>query len=178
MKKIGILLMTILLLIGCENTKNTPVNKVESFLGSYQKLDSSVLQELNHIIKKDNILTNNQKKEYQILLEKQYQNLSYKILKEQIEKDKATVEVKIEVLDYATKIEKAKQYYLDHPEEFSYSDDNIEKEESFIDYKLKEMKKASDKKQYNIIFYLQKKEGVWILEEITEEDRQKIHGLY
>ena len=45
-----------------------------------------------------------EKKEYKMLLEKQYQNLSYKIKNEEIVGNNATVEVEIEVLDYATSI--------------------------------------------------------------------------
>ena len=53
------------------------------------------------------------KEKYKDLLEKQYQNLSYKIKDEEIEKDTATVVVEIEVLDYKTAINKVKEYKND-----------------------------------------------------------------
>ena len=41
-----------------------------------------------------------------------------------------------------------------------------------------ELKKVSDKKKYNITFHLQKEDGDWVLEDISDSDREKIHGLY
>ena len=54
-------------------------------------------------------MTEEEKLEYKKLLEKQYQNLSYKIKKEIIAKDTATVDVEIEVLDYKNAINKSEK---------------------------------------------------------------------
>ena len=178
MKKILIpLFITIIFIIGCENTMNTPTNKVESFLGKYQKMDTSVLEELNNVIQEDNSMTKEQKEEYQKLLEKQYQNLSYKIKNEEVEKEKATVEVEIEVLDYKTSIDKSKKYYEEHIDEFKNDKEETDKK-TYIEYKLDELKKVNTKTKYEITFNLTKENGIWNIDNLTEIDRKKIHGLY
>ena len=79
MKKILLGLSFILLLVaGCANTMNTPTKKVEELLGKYQKMDTAVLTQLDNVIAEDTTMTDEQKKEYRSLMEKQYQNLSWK----------------------------------------------------------------------------------------------------
>ena len=80
MKKILVCLSLFLLLaVGCTNTMNTPTKKVEELLGKYQKMDSTVLAQLDSVISEDVNMSDEQKKEYRSLMEKQYQNLSYKV---------------------------------------------------------------------------------------------------
>ena len=203
MKKIIVaLFLGAFLLVGCDNTMNTPTSKVEEFLGKYQKLDKKVLTELDDVLKNEESMSEDQRKEYKILLEKQYQNLSYKIKNEEIEGDSATVDVEIEVLDYQSSIKKSKEYYAEHKDEFKddkkedsdNNDDNTLKDKaedvkdevkdifddisSFIDYKIKELKNVNDKTKYDLTFNLTKKDGNWTIDDLTNEDRQKIHGLY
>ena len=168
MKKKLLFIMTLMfLMIGCENVLNTPHNKVENFLGKYQRMDKSVLNELDTIIQKDKEMSQEQKKEYKNLLEKQYQNLSYKIKSEEINKNIATVEVEIEVLDYKTTIKTLQEKYINNSENLSY-----------LDYQIQEMKKVVHKIKYPLTFYLKKENNQWKLENLTKEDRKKIHGLY
>ena len=154
------------------------------------------------MLKNEESMSEDQRKEYKILLEKQYQNLSYKIKNEEIEGDSATVDVEIEVLDYQSSIKKSKEYYAEHKDEFKddkkedsdNNDDNTLKDKaedvkdevkdkfddisSFIDYKIKELKNVNDKTKYDLTFNLTKKDGNWTIDDLTNEDRQKIHGLY
>ena len=58
------------------------------------------------------------------------------------------------------------------------SEEAIENSAAYIDYKLKELQNVSDTTTYNITFYLTKKNGEWQLQNITDLDLQKIHGLY
>lgn len=165
--KIVILLsIFIIIIIGCDNTMNTPANKVESFIEKYQRLDKEVIDSLNNIINKDSVMNKKEKKEYLALIQKQYQNLSYKIKGEQIENNVATVEVEIEVLDYKNAINRAKKTYQQ------------EKKESLMEKRIKEMKKVSNKVKYDLTIHLKNENGIWSIEELTEEDRKKIHGLY
>lgn len=174
----------VLFIVGCTNTINTPTKRVEELLGKYQKLDSAVLAQLDNVIAEDTTMTDEQKKEYRSLMEKQYQNLSYKIKGEEITGDDASVDVEIEVLDYATSINESRKYYSEHRDEFK--DEDIDKTETviddntkYIDYKIKELKNVTDKKKYDITFNLVKdKNNNWKLEDISDIDRQKIHGLY
>lgn len=191
MKKILVCLSLFLLLaVGCTNTMNTPTKKVEELLGKYQKMDSTVLAQLDSVISEDVNMSDEQKKEYRSLMEKQYQNLSYKVKNEEIKGNNATVDVEIEVFDYATSIAESRKYYSEHKEEFKdeEKDDDtvgekveeaIDKSSKYIDYKIKQLKNVTDKKKYDITFNLSKDEdGIWKLDDISDIDRQKIHGLY
>lgn len=191
---IGFLLI---FLAGCSTSMNTPTSKVEEFLGKYQKMDDDVSVQLDEVLSKDDTMTAEQKDKYRSILEKQYQNLSYKIENEEINGEEATVDVEIEVLDYVTTIRDAKKYYEEHKEEIESSNEKeqsdndnlledavegseeaIENSAAYIDYKLKELQNVSDTTTYNITFYLTKKNGEWQLQNITDLDLQKIHGLY
>ena len=191
MKKILVCLSLFLLLaVGCTNTMNTPTKKVEELLGKYQKMDSTVLAQLDSVISEDVNMSDEQKKEYRSLMEKQYQNWYDKGKNEQIKGNNATVDVEIEVFDYATSIAEARKYYSEHKDEFKdeEKDDDtvgekveeaIDKSSKYIDYKIKQLKNVTDKKKYDITFNLSKDEdGIWKLDDISDIDRQKIHGLY
>lgn len=226
MKKIFIILLIgIFIVTGCGNNMNTPTAKVEEFLSKYQNMDSDVLAQLGDVIDEDNSMDENQKKEYRSLMEKQYQNLSYKIKDETITDDSATVDVEIEVYDYATSIRNSKKYYDEHPDEFKTEKDGNDTEKTeptldtdgdnnsrtgnnaittpregetdkddgivgeaveeiiedtslFIDYKIKELKGVTEKVKYDLTFNLSKVDGKWKVDDISEIDRKKIHGLF
>lgn len=162
---------------GCGDMSNTPTMKVEDFLGKYQSMDSDVLSQLDDVIKEDLDMDDDAKTEYKSLMEKQYQNLSYKIKNETITGDKAVVDVEIEVYDYRNAIAKAEEYRDKNKEEFldDNKNDDISK---YIKYKIDELKKVSDKRKYPITFNLHKDDGEWILDDISDSDREKLHGLY
>ncbi len=191
MKKILVCLsLFLLLVVGCTNTMNTPTKKVEELLGKYQKMDSTVLAQLDSVISEDVNMSDEQKRQYRSLMEKQYQNLSYKIKNEEIKGNSATVDVEIEVFDYATSIVESRKYYSEHIDEFNDEDDGndtvdekveetIDKSSKYIDYKIKQLENVTDKKKYDITFNLSKDDdGIWELDDISDIDRQKIHGLY
>ena len=201
MKKIGKIIISVFVLlfvlVGCSNNMSTPTNKVEEFLGKYQSMDEDVLKQLDQVIKDDDTMNDDQKDKYKALMEKQYQNLSYKIENEDIEGNSATVDVEIEVLDYATTASKAQEYYNEHKEEIEekYNDkkednDNslenagddvlqaVEESVAYINYKLEELETANDTATYDMTFYLTKEDGEWILQDISDLDRKKLHGLY
>ena len=201
MKNIGKIVVSafilLLVIVGCSNNMSTPTNKVEEFLGKYQSMDEDVLKQLDQVIKDDDTMNDDQKDKYKALMEKQYQNLSYKIENEDIEGNSATVDVEIEVLDYATTASKAQEYYNEHKEEIEekYNDkkednDNslgnagddvlqaVEESAAYINYKLEELETANDTVTYDMTFYLTKEDGEWILQDISDLDRKKLHGLY
>ena len=201
MKKFGTIVLGVgffmLLVAGCTNMMETPTTKVEEYLGKYQRLDDDVSTQLDQVLDDDNTMSDNQKDQYRALMEKQYQNLSYKIENEEINGDSATVDVEIEVLDYATTIADAKEYYQEHKDEIEKENDQeqsdndnvvedavegteeaIEKSAAFIDYKLKELESVSDTTTYTITFHLTKEDGEWQIQNLSDLDLEKIHGLY
>lgn len=163
MKKLFILTVLLsIFLFGCSTTMQTPTSKVEEFLSRYQRLDKDVLKELENMVDNEEKMTDEEKKEYKTLLEKQYQNFAYKIKKEIIAKDIATVDVEIEVLDYSTAISKSKK--------------NCEK--NIIECKIKEMKLVNNKTKYDLTITLYQEDGKWIIENLSDNDIKKLHGLY
>ena len=204
MKKIFcILLIGLFLVTGCGNSM-TPTGAVEDFLGRYQSMDSDVLAQLDSVVSNDSSMSDDQKKEYKTLMEKQYQYLSYKIKNEEIIDDTATVDVEIEVFDYATSIKKSEEYYHDNRDMFdevknSGNDNNdvdvdnnashegnvntndgniIEETKKYIDYKIEQLKQVTDKVKYTITFNLTKEDDKWVVDDISDIDRKKIHGLF
>lgn len=183
-----------LFIVGCGmKDMDSPTSVVEGFLGKYQSMDSSVLSQLDSIISNDTSMNDDQKKDYKSLMERQYQNLSYKIKDEEIDGDVATVDVEIEVFDYASSINTSREYFKDHQDEFKSDDSwngDLENENgevvggvidnlaSFIDFKIKELMDVTDKTKYDITFYLSKKDDKWILDDLNDSDREKIHGLF
>ena len=216
MKKLFIvLLLSLFIVTGCGNSM-TPTGAVEDYLGKYQSMDSEVLSQLDSVVSNDTTMSDDQKKEYKDLMEKQYQYLSYKVTNEEIIGDTATVDVEIEVYDYASSIRKSSQYYQDNRdmfEEVDNSDDNsdnnasheenvntddnnvnnnashegnvntddgniITETKKYIDYKIEQMKMVTDKIKYTITFNLSKEDDKWVVDDISDMDRKKIHGLF
>lgn len=166
MKKMLLIIVLSLFVLGCDNVMNTPSKKVESFFSRYQNLNIDVLDELDNMISRDSEMNKKEKEEYKKLLEKQYQNLSYKIKNEEVDNQTAIVDVEIEVFDYSKAINNSRKYYIEN------------NKKSYTKYKLEEMEKVTDKKKYEITFYLTKIKGIWEIENLREEDILKIHGLY
>ena len=172
---------------------DSPTSVVEGFLGKYQSMVSSVLSQLDSIISNDTSMNDDQKKDYKTLMERQYQNLSYNIKDEEIDGDVATVDVEVEVFDYASSINTSREYFKDHQDEFKSDDSwngDLENENGevvggviddlavFIDFKIKELMDVTDKTKYDITFYLSKKDDKWVLDDLNDSDREKIHGLF
>ena len=165
------------LLVGCNNVMNTPTKEVEKFLGKYQTMDDKVLTQLDGVLKSDTTMTEDQKKDYKELMKKQYQNLAYKIKDEMTDGDHAEIVTEIEVYNFAKAITEADDYLRKNNDEF-VMDDGTTDEVKFMDYKIKKIKDMKDKVTYTITFTLTKKDDVWTLDDVTDIDRQKIHGIY
>lgn len=180
MKKIILLLLSIILLTGCRTNMETPTSVVESYLKKYQDMDSSLEKNLEKIMDREK-LEDEQKSKYKSTLEKQYQNLSYKIKNEDIEDDKATVDVEIEVLDYGNTNKKSLKYFQEHQDEFvkeKVDNDKIEELKEYIEYKIEELSKTDEKIKYSMTFNLTKEDDKWVIEDVEENDLLKFYGLY
>lgn len=175
--KIVVGLALLFLIVGCNNVMNTPTKEVEKFLGKYQTMDDKVISQLDDVLESDITMTSEQKEEYKKLMKKQYQNLAYKIKDEKIDGEHAEIETEIEVYDYAKAMSSSDKYLKENKDEFVLEDGTTD-EEKFMDYKIKEMSDMKDKVTYTITFTLTKKDDNWTLDDITDIDRQKIHGIY
>ena len=179
MKKLLAIIGFALVLSGCSlgNMDNTPTKQVEEYLNNYQTLDSNVLDKLDSIVDQEVTFTDNQKSSYRDILKKHYQDLVYKIKEETINGDKATVEVEIEVDDYTKALKDASNYK--ETNESKFLDDTGNYDESiFNDYKLDLLKSNKERVKYTIYFSLNKLDGKWVLDELTETEQEKILGIY
>lgn len=179
MKKIIVFLtvfLSTILLSGC-TMDNTPTRKVENFLNNYRNLDNSVLSQMNSMIDTDNLMTTDQKSAYSEVLKRQYKDLTYTIKDERIDGDNATVTAEIEVYDFYKVTNDATLYYNENLNEFKDENGNV-LESKFIDYRIGNMKKTSDRVKYTIDFTLTKQDNTWVINDIDDITRQKIHGLY
>lgn len=179
MKKILILFLCILnlfILNGC-TMDNTPTKKVENFLNSYRNLDEKVITQMNEIVNDDILMDEVQREKYKNILKKQYQDLIYKIKDEKIDGDNALVTVEIEVYDFYKVTKDSDNFYQENQDKFKDENGNIT-QSKFIDYRLQKLKENKEKVKYTIDFNLRKVDNIWVLEEITDSIRQKIHGLY
>lgn len=162
---------------GCDNVMNTPTKRVEEFLNQYQKMDDTVLTQLDETLSEDATLTEEQKITYKEIMKNQYKNLVYTIKEETVDGDNATVKVEIEVYDYNKAMISADNYLITNQDEF-LNDDGTVNNESFMDYKIKQMKDTEEKVKYTLELTLTKKDKKWVMDDISEIDRQKIHGIY
>ena len=108
---------------------------------------------------------------------KHYQNLTYEIKDEKIDGNKATVTAEIEVTDYTNILEEADKVLKETPEKFQDESKNFD-ESKFMDYRLEKLKDASDTVTYTVNFHLTKKDGTWEMDPLSDEQEQKIHGMY
>ena len=177
-KKYLLLLVALFLISGCDNMMNTPNKKVEQFLSKYQTMDEEVLKQLDEVMDDAGNFTENQIDKYRNLMKKQYQNLSYKIKDETEDGNAAIVEVEIEVYDYGKAISEAETYLTTNKQEFINTETNEVDTEKFLDYKISKMEEMKDKITYTINFNLTKENDKWQLNDISDVDRQKLHGLY
>ena len=177
-KLIYIFIILIILTTGCTISESTPTIAVEEYMSKYQNLESNIIEDLKKYNLDDNMdMNDEQRKDYTSLLQKQYQKLKYKIKDEKTENNYATVEVEIEVFDYRNSILESEKYIEANKKEFLKEDNSIN-QDKYIDYKLKEMKKVTDKKKYTLMFTLHKQKDKWIVDNLTERDMEKLHGLY
>ena len=200
MKKVFLALFVILLSACTLGAATTPKQKVSEFLDKYKNENSDVIEDLVNTIKTDIKVADHQER-YKTLMTKQYKNMKYEIKDEIIEDNNAVVEAEITVYDYGSAIKKANEYLNSHPDEFKKEDKTTAKEEDtvttneksdetdnitatdydedkFMEYKISEMEKVTDTVKYTIEFTLTKVNGEWQLDQLSNSDIEKLHGIY
>ena len=95
-----------------------------------------------------------------------------------IDGDNATVTAEIEVYDYQTVMDDADSYLEEHKDEFYDSNKEVDNDK-YMAYKIGKLKDAKEKIKYTIYFTLTKDENnKWVLNDLSDTDRLKLHGLY
>lgn len=177
MKKIIYGLLIIMFLSGCANLMNTPTKKVEYLLSKYQSNDEEVLKQLDDTLLSDMVLTSAQKDRYKNIMKRQYKDLTYTIKNEAIDGKTAVVEVEIEVYDYAKTITDTEDKLINNADIYKDSTGEINTN-IYNDDKLTALENITDRVKYTINFTLSKVDEEWIVDDLTETERMKIHGLY
>lgn len=180
MKKNILVVFLLLLAIttGCDSMMNTPTKRVEDFLNSYQRQDDTILTQLEeNLNKNEEDLTDSQKETYKTILKKQYKDLTYTVKQETIDGNNATVTVEIEVYDYKSTLNNAELYYTQNQDKFKNEKGEVDLTK-YMDYKIEKMQETNDRIKYTLNLTLTRSNKKWIMNDITETDRQKIHGLY
>lgn len=174
MKKILITLFIILFVTGCGN--NTARNAVDTYLKKYKSLSSEVLLDMEKIIDGEN-LNKEEKDKYREVLKKQYKDLSFDIKEEEYNDEVSYVTVKIQVYDLYKAESDAHNYLENHRDEFNNSLGEYDKDK-YIMYRLDKMKDTTNRIEYTIIFTVIKENNKYVVEQPTENDLKKIHGIY
>ncbi len=179
MKKLFLLLigvMALFTLTGCDSLMNTPTKRVEALLNSYKMEDKKVLEQLDKVLLSETIMDSSLKERYRNLMLRQYRDLTYKIKNETIDGNNATVEVEIMVYDYNSAIKEVEDKVLNDKD---YVDDsgNV-KTTKFNEEKIKRMEETKNRITYTINFTVAKIDNKWVVDDLTETERMKIHGLY
>jgi hypothetical protein len=182
MKKFLILFLCFfgLVLTGCA-MGNTPTSKVEAFLDSYTSGSDTVLKQLKEMVDSDAMMDDAQRTTYSDIMKKQYKDMTYDIKNETIDGDNATVTAEIEVYDYYRSNQESQNYFDANRDQFK--EDGADKSNNisnskFIDYRLSQLQNVSDRIKYTIDFTLKKVDDKWVLDEVDDATRQKIHGLF
>ena len=161
MKKLLILIIGTTIITGC-SLNNNPNSKTEELLGKYQGLDNSIIIS-PEVLANDNNLSNNLEEEYSNMIKKQYQSMSYDIKDTEEDGNKAIVTVEIEVLDYKKVI--------------NHMTGN--KNKKYHKRLLEKLKNTHDLVTYTIKINLTKdNKGKWNTEALTNDDQNKLLGIY
>ena len=176
MKKLLILILTILFLCSCTKD-NSASDVVKNYLDNYNHLSKNVKDNLKDVISQNNDLNNDNKKLYEKIIKRQYKDLKYTILTEEYDDNKALITVNINVYDLNKIEEEAVNYLAKNLRDF-YNDKNEFDNDKYINYKLSLMYQSSDRINYSVVFLLNRKNNEWVLEQPTDSDLEKIHGIY
>ena len=174
MKKVLLVLLS-LVLFGC-SLSNTPSSKVELYLNNFNNLTDEVLMDIETSALNENLSDAN-REQYKNVLSKQYENMKYEIKDESVDGNTAIVTANVKVYDLY-KIEKESMNYMgEHLNEFSDSD-GVFSNDLYNTYRINQLLNAKDKVDYEIKFYLDRKNDEWVLRNPERETLEKINGLY
>lgn len=176
MKKVYYIVLSFIFLFmlsGCGT--NTPKAKTEEYLSRYTSLSDEVKVDIDTAVNSSGLSVSNQE-QYKKVLERQYKNIKYEVKDESIDGDEAIVTVKLTVYDLYKSDKSSLEYLGTNPAEFYV--DNVLNQDLYDEYRVKNMLSMTDTVDYEVNFYLTKKNGTWVLENPDNTTLEKIHGLY
>ena len=178
MKKLIIALFLGLLFTGCSCSLNDtkPTDAIETFFDKYRMHDDNVILQLKQTIENE-ITDDNNRKDYQELMEKQYDQFAYVIKDITEDKDTAVATIELTVLNYHEGVLEAEKEYEKNKDQFNDAEGNYD-EEKYMSYKIKKMKEVNDTVTHTITLNLTKENGMWKVEQLSNDDITKLHGLY
>ena len=161
MKKYLVFFLCIFCLVGCTNksSKEAVIEYLEKYRNFTAEIEESLMKDLESVN-----WTKEQKEKYILLMKKQFVNLKYKIKEEIYNGEEATVLVDITVYNYHN----SKREALKEQDE----------SQNYIDKVLEKMNNETHTIKYTLVFKTNYKEGVWVLEQPSEETLKKIEGIY
>lgn len=178
MKKILVIICALLLFTGCSCSMDdtSPEMAVDTFFEKYRAKDENIITQLTDTIENEDLM-DDEKENYKSLMEKQYDQFAYVIKDLDEEDEMATATVELTVLNYKSAVLKAENELQNNPEKFN--DENGEfSEEKYTKYKIEEMANVTDTTTHTIELSLTKEAGMWKVNQLSDEDISKLHGLY
>lgn len=176
MKKMLLLLFTIIFFTGCQLLEKNPTKEIRLFLNRYKDNDTTVKEELDIYLGNEELEVD-ELKEYKKIYLRQYSDMEYVIKDTTIDGDDATVTVEITVYDYYKSNKESGEYFNDNQSEFINDKGDIDYSK-FMKYKIKKLLSTEDRITYTITFNLKHKSKKWEIEPLNEEVLEKIHGTY
>ena len=175
MKKILVVLISLLFVVGCACSNDKASDAVEKYLNNYKSLSDNVLEDIDELVENEN-LADEQSETYKEVLKRQYRDLVYTIENESYDGDTADVTVKITVYDYYKASKDANNHLNNNQEEFLT--DGEYDATKYLNYKLNQMKIIQDSISYNIVFRVINIDNKWQVEQPDEDTLEKLHGIY
>lgn len=178
MKKILLLITAVLIFTGCSCSLDdtNPEEAIDTFFEKYRNRDEEVISQLIDTITNEELL-DNQKDDYKSLMEKQYDQFAYVVQDIEINGNNAAATVELTVLDYKSAILKVEEELKNNPEKFNDESGNFSSEK-YMDYKIEEMTNITNTTTHTIEITLAKEAGMWKVEQLSNEEISKLHGLY
>ena len=170
-----VLFVVLFFLVGC-GFNSSVRSAVNDFFMKYTSLDETIMDQLNSYVKSED-LTDEQEEVYKEVIKRQYRNLEYEIVNEEVIDDETIVHVKIWVYDLYKAQKDALDYYNSNMDEFKDSDGYYDKDK-YVDFKLNKMKDIDDKKEYELDLKVVKDGNKYRVKQLTNDELEKIHGIY
>lgn len=180
MKKKIILLIFIcsIILVGCTtDLNNTPSKRVDYLFSNYQELNDKLIDSMSNLIDDYSSMNDEVRNEYKEVFKRQYKDLKYEIKDEIIDGNLSTVTVEIEVYDLNKVNMESDDYYKNNQDEFVDENNNIDSNK-YTSYKVDRLMKTNDRITYTLDINLKNIDGKWKIDDLSDEDISKIHGLY